>query len=44
MFRVEGTPNTRVLIGEAGQVTIVDSESALFLNFGSKARAEQYLA
>jgi filamentous hemagglutinin len=44
VFRVEGIPNTRVLIGEAGQVTIVDAESALFLNFGSKARAEQYLA
>jgi filamentous hemagglutinin len=44
VFRVEGTPNTRVLIGDAGEVAIVDASKSLFLNFGSRARAEQYLA
>ena len=44
VYRVEGTPNTRVLIGENGEVAIVDPNKTLYLNFGDKARAEQYLA
>jgi hypothetical protein len=43
VYRVEGTPNTRILIGEGGQVT-VQGEKTLFLNFGSKTRAEEFLA
>ncbi|MBI1927840.1 hypothetical protein HYR99_26825 [Candidatus Poribacteria bacterium] len=43
VFRVEGTPNTRVIIGEGGEVTI-QGEKTLFLNFGDKARAEAFLA
>ncbi len=42
VFRVEGQPNTRILLGEGGQVTI-QGEQALFLNFGDKARAEAFL-
>lgn len=44
VFRVEGAPNTRILIGEGGSVTILEEQKALFLNFGNRARAEQYLA
>jgi filamentous hemagglutinin len=43
VYRVEGTPNTRILIGERGQVSILGQQT-LFLNFGDKARAEAYLA
>jgi len=43
VFRVEGTQNTRVLIGEKGEVAIT-GEKTLFLNFGSRARAEEFLA
>ncbi|NIH41400.1 filamentous hemagglutinin N-terminal domain-containing protein [Enterobacter asburiae] len=38
VYRVEGTPNTRLLIGDNGQVTITGS-TTLYLNFGDKARA-----
>ncbi|MGJ0482493.1 hemagglutinin repeat-containing protein [Pantoea agglomerans] len=38
VYRVEGTPNTRVLIGDNGQVSITGS-TTLYLNFGDKARA-----
>jgi filamentous hemagglutinin len=44
VFRVEGTPNTRILLGEGGAVGIVEDGTTLWLNFGSKARAEQYLS
>jgi filamentous hemagglutinin len=40
---VEGTPNTRIIIGTSGQVA-VQGEQTLFLNFGDRARAEQFLA
>src|SRR6185436_17201081 len=43
VFRVEGLSNTRIIIGGAGQVS-VQGDSMLFLNFGSRARAEQFLA
>ncbi|HEY4468769.1 MAG TPA: hemagglutinin repeat-containing protein [Klebsiella sp.] len=42
VYRVEGTPNTRVLIGENGQVTIT-GDTTLYLNFGDKARAQEFL-
>ncbi|WP_406915822.1 contact-dependent inhibition toxin CdiA [Enterobacter quasiroggenkampii] len=42
VYRVEGVPNTRVLIGEKGQVTIT-GETTLYLNFGDKARAQEFL-
>lgn len=42
VYRVEGAPNTRVLIGEKGQVTIT-GETTLYLNFGDKARAQEFL-
>ncbi|MCA6962735.1 hemagglutinin repeat-containing protein [Pectobacterium odoriferum] len=41
VYRVEGTPNTRLLIGENGQVTITGS-TTLYLNFGDKARALEF--
>ena len=43
VFRVEGSPNTRILIGETGEV-VVQGDKTLFLNFGSRARAEEFLA
>lgn len=43
VFRVEGTPNTRILISDAGHVTVV-GDDMLFLNFGSRARAEAFFA
>ncbi|EEX0089063.1 hypothetical protein HFW23_004461 [Salmonella enterica] len=42
VYRVEGTPNTRVLISENGQVTIT-GDTTLYLNFGDKARAQEFL-
>ncbi|MCA9091438.1 MAG: hypothetical protein KDA90_22715 [Planctomycetaceae bacterium] len=44
VYRVEGSVNARLVIGEGGTVAILDGENTLFLNFGSKARAEEYLA
>jgi RHS repeat-associated protein len=44
VFRVEGTPNSHVVIGEGGMVAIKEGNQTVFFNFGSKARAEQYLA
>lgn len=41
VYRVEGAPNTRLLIGENGQVTITGS-TTLYLNFGDKARALEF--
>jgi hypothetical protein len=43
VYRVEGAPNTRVLIGENGRVAI-QGDQMLFLNFGSQARAEEFFA
>lgn len=43
VYRVEGLPNTRVIIGDGGQVS-VQGDQMLFVNFGDKARAEQFLA
>jgi hypothetical protein len=43
VYRVEGLPNTRITIGESGQVA-VQGDQMLFLNFGDKARAEAFLA
>ncbi|HYE05104.1 MAG TPA: hypothetical protein VEL07_06210, partial [Planctomycetota bacterium] len=43
VFRVEGSPNTRLVIGDDGSVGIL-GDTMLFLNFGSRERAEQYLA
>jgi RHS repeat-associated protein len=42
VYRVEGTPNTRVIISEAGEV-ILQGDQVLFLNFGDRVRAERYL-
>jgi hypothetical protein len=44
VYRVEGTPNTRILIGERGEVVVLDNESMLFLNFGSAKRAQEFAA
>jgi uncharacterized Zn-binding protein involved in type VI secretion len=41
VYRVEGDPNTRIIIGENGQVS-VQGKQMLFLNFGDKARAESF--
>jgi len=44
VFRVEGAANQRIVIGSGGEVTIVGGDKTLFLNFGSRARAEEFLA
>lgn len=41
VYRVEGTPNTRILIGDNGKVTITGN-TTLYLNFGDKARALEF--
>ncbi|WP_261442163.1 VENN motif pre-toxin domain-containing protein [Serratia grimesii] len=41
VYRVEGAPNTRILIGDNGQVSITGS-TTLYLNFGDKARALEF--
>ena len=43
VYRVEGLPNTRLVIGENGQVMVLGDQT-LFLNFGDKARALEFLA
>lgn len=43
VFRVEGSANTRVLIGNDGSVGIIGNQT-LFLNFGSRSRAQEFLA
>jgi hypothetical protein len=43
VYRVEGLVNTRILIGPSGEVAIV-GDTMLFLNFGSRQRAEEFLA
>jgi filamentous hemagglutinin len=43
VYRVEGAVNSRIVIGQNGQV-IVQGEKTLFLNFGSEARANEFLA
>ncbi|XKM14524.1 hemagglutinin repeat-containing protein [Orbaceae bacterium ac157xtp] len=42
VYRVEGAPNTRVIIGNNGEVTITGN-TTLYLNFGDKARAQAFL-
>ena len=42
VYRVEGSPNTRISIGDDGSVAI-QGEQTLFLNFGSKQRAIDFL-
>lgn len=44
VFRVEGLPNTRILIDAHGNISILDKGKALWLNFGQKDRALAYLA
>lgn len=43
VFRVESAANARLVIDEAGNVSVV-GEKMLFANFGDTARAESYLA
>jgi len=43
VYRVEGTPNTRLILGESGEM-VIQGDKTLFLNFGSRARAEEFLA
>ena len=43
VYRVEGLPNKRILVREGGMVD-VHGERTLFLNFGNRARAEEFLA
>ncbi|MFC5268522.1 DNRLRE domain-containing protein [Kribbella qitaiheensis] len=43
VYRVEGVANTRLSIGTAGDVSI-HGDSMLYLNFGDRARALEYLA
>ena len=44
VFRVEGNANTRILIGEGGNVEISGGSRMLFLNFGDEARAVEFFA
>jgi filamentous hemagglutinin len=43
VYRVEGLANARIIIGANGEVAIL-GDTMLFLNFGSRARAEEFLA
>jgi YD repeat-containing protein len=43
VYRVEGLPNTRIIINQSGEVT-VQGEQMLFLNFNQLERAEELLA
>ena len=43
VYRVEGLPNTRLVVGDTGQVMVLGDQT-LFLNFGDKARALEFLA
>ena len=42
IYRVEGTPNQRLIINDTGDVFIT-GDTTLYLNFGSKKRAIEYL-
>lgn len=44
VFRVEGVANARIAIGEGGTVAVSEGERMLFLNFGSRSRAEEFFA
>jgi hypothetical protein len=44
VYRVEGTPNSRIAIDDQGAVLIAEDTKMLFLNFGNRARAEAYFA
>jgi len=43
VFRVEGTPNARIAITSTGGV-IIQGAKTLFLNFGSRTRAREFLS
>ncbi|HAM72269.1 MAG TPA: hypothetical protein DCM86_11555 [Verrucomicrobiales bacterium] len=43
VYRVEGEPNTRILVGEDGEVALAGNR-VLFLNFGQRERADAFLA
>ena len=42
VYRVESYHNGRFDIGSNGDVSLIDSETTLFLNFGVKDRAVEY--
>ena len=42
VYRVEGLPNTRIHIGESGEIVIAGNKT-LFLNFGDRRRAVEFL-
>lgn len=44
VFRVEGTPDSHIVLGEGGSVAIQDGGKTVWLNFANQARAEEYLA
>ena len=43
VYRVEGLPNSRLVVGEDGSEAITGDQT-MFLNFGSRQRAEEFLA
>jgi len=43
VYRVEGMPNARIIIGPQGEVAI-QGQKTLFMNFGSQVRAQEFLA
>lgn len=43
VYRVEGDPNTRILISDEGEIALQGGK-VLYLNFGQRARAEEFLA
>ncbi|MDS0526551.1 peptidoglycan-binding protein [Clostridium sp. SHJSY1] len=43
VYGAEGTINERITIGKSGEVVIQDSNKTLFLNFGDKQRANDFL-
>ncbi|MFM7887131.1 MAG: hypothetical protein ACKPCM_10670, partial [Pseudanabaena sp.] len=42
VYRVEGGGNTRILVGQSGEI-VVQGNNMLFLNFGQRGRAEEFL-
>jgi len=42
VYRVEGDPNSRILITDSGDI-VIKGKQMLFLNFGNPKRAEMYL-
>lgn len=43
VYRVEGSSNARLIVGKGGKVGIVDNDNVLFLTFGNKSRAMDFL-